>query len=118
MKKSNFVAMILSTIGGILTSLGMCMCLIPEWNMFNKGMVVGVIGLIVLLIMIIVYRKMEGKESIKLQPKNILAMIGAIGLGIGMCFTMVWDNMILGIIVGIVGIVIIFSTIPVYKGLK
>lgn len=37
MKKSNFVAMILSTIGGILTPLGMCMCLIPEWNMFNKG---------------------------------------------------------------------------------
>lgn len=72
--------------------------------------------------MIIVYRKMEGKESIKLQPKTILAMIlgivGAIGLGIGMCFTMVWDNMILGIIVGIVGIVIIFSTIPAYKGLK
>ncbi len=52
MKKSNFVAMILGTIGGILFALGMCMALIPEWNAFNQGIVMGVIGLagIVLLL--------------------------------------------------------------------
>lgn len=36
MKKSNFVAMILGTIGGILFALGMCMTLIPEWNAFCR----------------------------------------------------------------------------------
>lgn len=30
MKKSNFVAMILGTIGGIFTALGMCMVMLPD----------------------------------------------------------------------------------------
>ena len=44
MKKSNFVAMILGTIGGILFALGMCMAMIPEWNAFKPGIapIVGV----------------------------------------------------------------------------
>ena len=44
MKKSSFVAMILGTVGGILFALGMCMALIPEWNAFNQGIIMGVIG--------------------------------------------------------------------------
>ena len=30
MKKENFISLILGTIGGLLFSLGMCMCLIAE----------------------------------------------------------------------------------------
>ncbi len=55
MKKSNFVAMILGTIGGILFALGMCMCLIPEWNAVRQGVVMGVIVVVVLLIMVLVW---------------------------------------------------------------
>lgn len=54
MKKSTFVAMILGTIGGILFALGMCMALIPEWNEFQPGVVMGVIGAVVLLSMVFV----------------------------------------------------------------
>lgn len=122
MKKSNFVAMILGTIGGILLSLGMCMCLLPEWNVFTPGVVMGSIGLIVLLVMVIVWRKMENKEKVKLSGKTIAAtLIGILGsllLGIGMCMTMVWSQMIIGIIIGLVGIVILLSLIPFIKGLK
>ena len=32
MKKSSFVAMVLSTVGGVLFALGMCMALIPEYK--------------------------------------------------------------------------------------
>ena len=32
MKKSNFVAMILGTIGTVFFALGMCMSLLPEWG--------------------------------------------------------------------------------------
>ena len=55
MKKSNFVAMILGTIGGILFALGMCMTLIPEWNASRPGVVMGVVGAVVLLAMVRVW---------------------------------------------------------------
>ena len=122
MKKSNFVAMILGTIGGILFALGMCMALIPEWNAFNQGVVLGVIGAVVLLIMVLVWRKMENKSPVKLSGKMIgtvlLGIVGALVLGVGMCLTMVWSNMIIVIVVGIVGIVLLLCLIPLTKGLK
>ena len=122
MKKSNFVAMILGTIGGILFALGMCMALIPEWNAFNQGVVLGVIGAVVLLIMVLVWRKMENKSPVKLSGKMIgtvlLGIIGALTFGVGMCLTMVWSNMIMGIVIGIVGIVVLLCLIPLTKGLK
>ena len=37
MKKSNFVAMILGTIGTVFLALGMCMSLLPEWDMMQEG---------------------------------------------------------------------------------
>lgn len=122
MKKSTFVSMILGMIGGILFALGMCMALIPEWNAFKPGVVIGIIGVLVLLIMIMVWRKMEKKAPIKMSGKTIgailLGIIGALLLGVGMCLTMVWNNMVIGIVVGIVGIVLLLCLIPFIKGLK
>lgn len=122
MKKSNFVAMILGIIGGILFALGACMTMILEWNAFQPGIVMGVAGLVVLLIMVLIWRKMENKSPIKLSGKIILAtligIIGALLFGVGMCMTMVWSNMIVGICVGIVGIVVLLCLIPFVKGLK
>ena len=122
MKKSNFVAMILGTIGGILFALGMCMALIPEWNAFRQGIIMGAAGLVVLLIMVFVWRKMENKALIHLSGKTIgsilLGIAGALLLGVGMCLTMVWSNMVLGIVIGIVGIVLLLCLIPLTKGLE
>ena len=122
MKKSTFVAMILGTIGGILFALGMCMALISEWNAFKPGVIMGAAGAIVLLIMVLVWRRMENKEPVKLSGKTIgatlIGIIGALLLGVGMCLTMVWSNMVVGVIVGIVGIVVLLCLIPFIKGLK
>lgn len=122
MKKSTFVAMILGTVGGILFALGMCMALIPEWNAFQPGVIMGVAGAAVLLIMVLVWRKMENKEPIKLSGKTIgatlIGIVGALLLGVGMCLTMVWSNMVVGVIVGIIGIVVLLCLIPFIKGLK
>lgn len=122
MKKSTFVAMILGTIGGILFALGMCMALIPEWNAFRPGVIMGVAGGVVLLIMAGVWRKMENKEPIKLSGKavgtTLIGITGALLLGVGMCLTMVWSNMILGILLGIVGIAVLLGLIPFVKGIK
>lgn len=122
MKKSTFVAMILGTIGGILFALGMCMALITEWNAFRPGIIMGVIGLLVLLIMVLVWRRMENKAPIKPSGKTIgatlLGIIGALLLGVGMCLTMVWSQMVIGIVIGLVGIVLLLCLIPFIKGLK
>lgn len=122
MKKSTFAAMILGTIGGILFALGMCMTLIPEWNALRPGIIMGVAGAVVLLIMVLVWRKMENKEPIKLSGKTIVAaligIVGALLFGVGMCLTMVWSNLVVGIIVGIIGIVILLCLIPFIRGLK
>lgn len=123
MKKENFVSLIMGTIGGILFAIGMCMCLIKEWNAFWQGLIVGVIGLIILVAMLIVRRKMQGKPAIKLNAKAagtvILGIVGALVLGIGMCMTMIWEGlMIQGIVVGVIGIVLLLSLIPICKGIK
>ena len=122
MKKKDFITLILSTVGGILFALGMCMALLPEWNAMTLGIITGVIGGVILLAMILVRRKMDGKPAIVFNGKvigtTLLGIVGAIILGIGMCMTMVWEMMIPGVIVGIVGIVALLCLIPVIKGPK
>ena len=82
----------------------------------------GVVGALVLVVMVLVWRKMEKKNPIRLSGKVIgtvlLGIVGALLLGVGMCLTMVWSNMILGIVIGIVGIVVLLCLIPLTKGLK
>ena len=122
MKKSSFVAMLMGTVSGVLFALGMCMALIPEWDAFQPGIVFGCVGLLLGLVTMITWRKMEHKAPIQFSAKTILAsvvgVIGALALGIGMCFCMVWDKMIVGIIIGLAGIVVLFCLIPLTKGLK
>lgn len=122
MKKKDFVTLIMSTVGGILFALGMCMALIPEWGAMVPGIIVGAVGAVVLLAMVLVQRKMSGKPAIVFNGKAIgitlLGVAGAIILGVGMCMTMIWEMMVPGIIVGIVGIVALLCLIPVVKGLK
>lgn len=123
MAKKDFVSMILGTIGGILFALGMCMALLPEWNAFGEGVVLGAVGLVVLLVMVLVRRKMEGKAlMVRLSGKTVAAIavgvVGALMLGVGMCMVMVWEMMVWGVLVGLAGIVALLCLIPLVKGLK
>lgn len=122
MKKSSFVAMILGTISFMLFALGMCMTLIPEWNAFKSGIVFGGIGLFLMLITLLIWRRMEHKQPIHISMKLIITVIvgviGALTLGVGMCFSMVWKNMIQGIIIGFIGIIILMLLIPITKKIK
>lgn len=122
MKKKDFVTLILSTIGGILFALGMCMALLPEWRVFHQGVAVGAAGAVVLLAMLLVRRKMDGKPAIVWSARavgiTLLGVIGALVLGLGMCMTMLWNLLVPGIIVGLAGIVLLLCLIPVVKGLE
>lgn len=48
----------------------------------------------------------------------ILSTIGGVLFAIGMCMTMIWDMLVFGIIVGLIGIVLLLALIPPCKGLK
>lgn len=123
MKKENFITLIFGILGGMLFGLGMCMCMLPEWGMFQQGIIMGVAGLVVLFILWAVRRKMQGKEPVKISAKAagtvLFGIFAALVFGTGMCMTMIWDGLMFqGIIVGIAGILLLICLIPLCKGLK
>lgn len=122
MKKKDFVSLILSTVGGILFALGVCMALLPDWGMMPQGIVIGLVGAAVLLAMVLVRRKMDGKPAIVFSARTIgitlLGVAGAMVLGVGMCMCMIWEMLVSGIAVGIVGLVLLLCLIPAIKGLE
>ena len=113
MKKSAFVNLMIGTIGGLLFALGMCMCLLPEWNAFGIG--------VSLLIQSIVAWIRSGRKiriNWKIAGKVLYGVFAALVLGVGMCMILVWNLMIPGILVGILGIVLLLMLIPMFLGLK
>lgn len=128
MKKDTLLEIILGTIGGLVFAIGMTMCLIPEWDLFKVGVVVGIIGFIILLCIIPLYRKEHPKKaSNKKTDWSLLLvwMIGVIGsliMGFGMSKVMIDSpekmDLVIGMITGIVGLLICVFNYPVYSYLK
>ena len=122
MKKQDFLTLLAGVVGGLLFAIGICMCLLPEWNAFSQGVVAAAIGAAVLLGLLIVRRVKSGKPAKKpnwkLVGKVLFGVLAVLVLGVGMCLIMVWEQMLLGILVGVVGIVLLLCLIPLCAGLK
>lgn len=122
MKKSSFITLILGTISGVLFALGMCMALLPQWNAFTEGVIMGCAGIVLGLITFLVWCKMEHKKMPKLSGKNVLrivyGVVSALVLGVGMCMCLVWQQFVWGTLVGLLGIVMLIGLIPMIKGIK
>ncbi len=126
MKKDTLLEIILGTVGGLIFALGMCMCLIPEWNMFTAGVILAIVGFIVLLCIIPVYRKSHPKKEHKPIDKGLLAtwiigIVGSLVMGFGMSRVLVDGKSgldILGMICGIIGLLICVLNYPIYSYLK
>ena len=122
MKKSSFVALILGTVSGVLFALGMCMALLPEWNAFTTGVIFGTIGIVLSIITTLIWCKMENKKLPKMNGKNVFrilyTIVAALVLGVGMCMCLVWEQIILGTLVGLLGIIMLIALIPMIKGIK
>ena len=121
MKKSTFANLMIGTVSGLLFALGMCMCLLPEWNAFGIGVVCTAIGFSSLLVQSIVAWIRSGRKikiNWKIAGKVLYGVFASLVLGVGMCMIMVWNLMVPGIAVGIVGIVLLLMLIPMCIGLK
>lgn len=128
MKKDTLLEIILGTVGGLVLSIGMCMGLIKEWDLLVPGIVTGVIGFIILLCIIPIYRKSHPKVS---KERNIdwglvltfvVGIVGSLVMGFGMSMVMVGDpsksDLLIGIVTGIIGLLVCVLNYPVYAYIK
>lgn len=127
MKKETLLEIILGTVGGLIFAIGMCMCLLPEWNLFTPGVIVTIIGFIVLLCIIPIYRKEHprkphGPINFGLVLTFTIGIVGSLIMGFGMSRVMVGEptksDMLVGIITGVVGLLICVLNYPIYSYIK
>ena len=122
MKKSSFLALVMGSVSGVLFALGMCMALLPEWDVFTEGVVLGAAGILLGIITALIWCKMENKKLPKMNAKIVFRAVYAIAailvLGVGMCMCLVWENFVWGTLVGLLGIVMLIALIPMIKGIK
>lgn len=127
MKKETLLEIILGTVGGLIFAIGMCMWLIPEWNLFVPGVITTAIGFVVLLCIILIYRKNHPKKA--RGPINwglvgtfTVGIVGSLLMGFGMSRIMVGTpttaDMIVGLITGVVGLLICVLNYPIYAYIR
>lgn len=117
MKRSSVIMItILGTVGGLLLAIGLCMCLLPEWNAFTPGVILAAIGAVTLLSIWPIGRRASGKAMIHLTggyaAAVLLGLAGAAGLGIGLA-NCLREVTAFGLAVGIVGIVLLLAAVLV-----
>jgi hypothetical protein len=65
---------------------------------------------------------MEKKSLPKCNVKNVLrilyAVIACLVLGVGMCLCLVWEQIVWGTLVGLLGMMMLIALIPMVKGIK
>ncbi|MDE7298909.1 MAG: hypothetical protein K2N94_08775 [Lachnospiraceae bacterium] len=122
MKKNQFITLLVGVVGGLLFALGMCMCLLPEWNAFAQGVAVTAVGGVILAALGIagLVKNAKNRKPInwKIVGKVLYGGLSALVMGIGMCLIMVWQMMLPGIIVGVVGIIMLICLLPMCLGFQ
>ena len=122
MKKSRFIALLTGTVSLVLFSLGLCMCLLPQWDSFREGVILGGVGLLFGLLTLIVWCKTEHVKLPKMNRTHVFRTIYTVTailiLGLGMSLCLVWQQFVWGTLVGLLGILLLFALIPMIKGLK
>ena len=100
----------------------MCMALLPEWNAFTEGILFGSVGIVFGLVTFLVWCKMEKKKLPKMSGKNVFrtiyAVVATFVLGVGMCMCLVWQQVVWGTLIGLLGIIMLITLIPMIKGIK
>lgn len=111
MKKSSFYALVMGTVSGMIFAIGMCMALLPEWDLFGAGVTFTAVGIVLGLITLIGWRKLEDKPSVKVNGKLLLKIVyitaAVLVFGLAMCLCLVWAQYLYGMLVGLVGVLML-----------
>ncbi|MBQ7886624.1 MAG: hypothetical protein IJ313_06995 [Clostridia bacterium] len=122
MKKNDFVSLLLGVVGFLTFGVGMCMCLLPEWNLFKPGVAVIAVGIAVLAALAIQRWTLAGRPAIhvngKLLGKALFGALGVLVMGGGMSMVLAMNMIVPGIVVSLIGIVLVLCLIPMTIGLK
>lgn len=122
MKKSTFVALIMGVVSVSLISLGLCMALLHSWDMVKEGIAFSAVGAVLALVTVFVWRKMENKSLVNITQKGavgmVVSIVGAMTFGVGICLAMAYNQLIWGIVIGLVGVSIMLCLIPIIVGFK
>lgn len=123
MEKQTLIKIILGTVGGLIFSLGLCCCLLPEWNLFTFGVSMAVGGGVLLAILLI-YHLVTHEWKSRTEPFNVgaivawvIGIVAALLMGFGMSRIMTVENpsqtdMIIGMGCSIVGLLIDILIFP------
>ena len=128
MEKKTLVKIILGTIGGMLFALGMCCCLLPEWNLFGFGVGLAIAGG-VLLVTLLIYFLATCEWKLRTEPLNVgaiaawtIGIVATLLMGFGMSKVMIDEpnqtDVIIGMACGIVGLLVDILIFPFYSYLK
>ncbi len=128
MQKSTLIKIILGTIGGLLFALGMCCCLLPEWNLFGFGVGLAIAGG-VLLVSLLIYHLATRERKPRTESINkgavaawVIGILATLLLGFGMSRIMAGTptqaDIIVSMICGIVGLLTDILIFPIYQYLK
>lgn len=123
MTKKNYAFMVLTVAGVLLFGLGMCMCLIQEWNAFRPGVIVTALGAAALLALAVVRWAMAGNPVLRVNGKWVAriayCVVSLLVLGTGMAMVTAIDGLLLpGIVVGVVGLMMALGMVPLLMGMK
>jgi len=127
MKKETLLEIILGTIGGLIFAIGMCMCLVEEWSMLKPGVIITLIGFIILLCIIPIYRKEHprkprGPINTGLVLTFVIGIVGSLIMGFGMSKILVdggtKSDLLVGMITGVFGLIICVLNYPIYSYIK
>lgn len=118
MKKDTLWEIMIGTVGGLVFALGMCMCLIPEWQLFRTGIIVSVVGFLILLLMIPIYRRTHPRKQWGITLVWLIGVARARLMGFGMSKTMhgsvSTEEMVIGLACGCIDLLICVLDYPVY----
>lgn len=101
--------------GFLLFAIGMCMCLVPQWNAFYFGIFLIVIGMLLMFLTWFLWGKLTNRPKFKISKEvfisTLLKTLSLLILGLSLSLVLVWEQIFAGILLGIPALMVFISSV-------